>query len=371
MKKLCFFTSARSEYGLIKWLMKDVDGSSDFELQLVVTGAHLLKEQGYTIDNIRQDGFEISAVVDSGLNTGSPADIAASMGRMAERIAPILSELSPDYIVVLGDRYELLPICNTAYVMRIPIIHISGGDVTKGAIDDGIRNAVTMISEYHFPGTKESADNIIRMRGSEENVWSVGEPGLDSFNRESLMTREDVAESLKLDTNSKWVLMTYHAETKKSNEYNIEAVRACCRALNDLSGFQTVITYANADLCGDKINEYVRSYALASSDRVIVIPSLGNRRYLSLMKNVEFVIGNSSSGIIEAPFLGKHVINVGDRQKGRHLCSNIVQSKTDYASIRKAIEYVMKNDVDTSDTDYWGDGHTSSRILKVLKQALK
>lgn len=165
MKKICFVTAARSEYGLLKWLMKDVEASESFQLQIIVTGGHLSKEQGHTIDQIIEDGFNIDDIVDSQLDTSATARIAESMGRMALGFAKAFEVLKPDYVLVLGDRYELLPICNTAFVMCIPIIHLSGGDVTEGAIDDGVRNAVTMLAEYHFPGTQSSAKNIMRMRG--------------------------------------------------------------------------------------------------------------------------------------------------------------------------------------------------------------
>ena len=173
MKKICFVTAARSEYGLLKWIMKDVSASDKFKFQLIVTGSHLSQEQGHTIDHIFDDGFVVDEIVDEAIDTSSLEMVADTMGRIAQGFAKALAKLTPDYIVVLGDRYELLPICNTAFVMRIPIIHLSGGDVTEGAIDDGIRNAVTMLADFHFPGTEESAQNIIRMRGSSDNVWNV------------------------------------------------------------------------------------------------------------------------------------------------------------------------------------------------------
>ena len=169
-KKICFVTAARSEYGLLKWIMKDVLTSDKFHFQLIVTGSHLLKEQGHTIDYILDDGFVIDEIVDETIDNSSSEMVADTMGRIAQGFAKAFAKLRPDYVVVLGDRYELLPICNTAFVMRIPIIHLSGGDVTEGAIDDGIRNAVTMLSDYHFPGTEDAATNIIRMRGSDKNV---------------------------------------------------------------------------------------------------------------------------------------------------------------------------------------------------------
>ena len=372
MKKLCFVTAARSEYGLLKWLMKDIEATAEFELQLIVTGGHLSHEQGHTVDRIIEDGFRIDYIVDAGLDNSSVAQIAESMGRMAEGFAGAFDQLKPDYLLVLGDRYELLPICNTAFVMRIPIIHLSGGDVTEGAIDDGIRNAVTMLSEYHFPGTKASAENIIRMRGSDKNIWTVGEPGLDAFNRERLWSREQLAEDLNINIDKSWALMTYHSETKEGIEYNINNVKSCIDVLLEYPNLQTVITYANADLGGREINEYIERAAGENSDRLRVIPSLGHLRYLSFMKQADFVIGNSSSGIVEAPFMNIPVVNIGNRQRGRYQCGNIIQCDPNNKAIKAAVKgaFQIKKEAH-NDLDYWGDGHTSERIVNILKEEIR
>lgn len=370
MKKICFVTAARSEYGPLKWLMNDVLNCDKFYFQLIVTGGHLSCEQGHTVDQIIEDGFRIAYKVDTQLDTTSMARIAESMGRMAEGFAKAFEQLSPDYLVVLGDRYELLPICNTAFVMRIPIIHLSGGDVTEGAIDNGVRNAVTMLADYHFPGTVESAQNIIRMRGDDKNIWAVGEPGLDAFNREDMLSRRDLAENLGLDSDKKWVLFTYHAETLESLEYNLGNAKKCLDAILKNDCIQVVATYSNADFGGKQINEYLEERAQSESD-LIVIPSLGHHRYLSFMKQVKFVIGNSSSGIVEAPFLHIPVINVGDRQKGRYQCSNIIQCVPKEKEIEDAVKRVLIGDIQLGDDfNYWGDGHTSERIVKVLREEL-
>lgn len=368
MKKICFVTAARSEYGLLKWLMHDISADPDFQLQLIITGGHLLKEQGHTIDAIIADGFKIDATVDVNLDTTSTETIAASMGRMAEKFAPVFATLKPDLLFVLGDRYELLPICNTAFVMRIPIAHLSGGDITEGAIDDGVRNTVTMLADYHFPGPMDSAKNIERMRGDSKNIWAVGEPGLDAFNRMKLMSRNQLAENLKLDVNKKWCLMTYHSETREGLEYNLSAVQSCFNALSSFDDLQVVMTYANADFGGDKINEKLEKYAKDNSDKFKVVPSLGQLRYLSFMKQVSLVIGNSSSGIVEAPSLGVPVINIGERQKGRYQCKNIIQCRNDSDSISTAVLSCFEKKLDSSDCNYWGDGHTSEKILTILKE---
>lgn len=370
-KKICFVTATRAEYGLLKWLMIEVQKSIFFELQLIVTGAHFLIEQGHTVDQIIEDGLQIDMSVDVQLDISSPETIALSMGRMAQEFAPALGKLKPDYLVVLGDRYELLPICNTAFVMRIPIIHLSGGDITEGAIDDGIRNAVTMLAEYHFPGTKESAKNIIRMRGSDRNIWVVGEPGLDSFYREKLLSREEIAAGLGMDAARDWVLLTYHAETKESLEYNLAAVRNCIQVLKEMPDYQVIATYSNADFGGKYINEYLEKESKNWKGGIVVVPSLGNKRYLSVMKQVRFVMGNSSSGIVEAPFLKISVVNIGNRQKGRHLCSNVIQTDMEYESLKKAVEKAIGKETNTSDANYWGEGDTSKRIIQILEKVIK
>ncbi|MBP3742488.1 MAG: UDP-N-acetylglucosamine 2-epimerase (hydrolyzing) [Treponema sp.] len=370
MKKICIVTAARSEYGCLKWLIKDIDADPAYQLQLIVTGGHLLYEQGHTIDIIKTDGFKIDAIVDANIDLSSTNTIAASMGRMGELFANTLSQLNPDLLIILGDRYELLPICSTAFIMRIPIAHISGGDITEGAIDDGVRNAVTMMADYHFPGTSASAKNIERMRGSNKNIWVVGEPGLDAFNRIELMSRVQLANNLGLDMNMRWCLMTYHPETRQNLEYNLTVVRNCIDVLSEYKDLQVVMTFANADFGGDKINSFLEEVSKNNAKQFKVVPSLGQLRYLSFMKQVVLVIGNSSSGIIEAPSLGIPVINIGERQKGRYLCQNIIQSMPDKNSIEKALNNSMNKNKNITDGKYWGDGYTTERIHKILSNEI-
>lgn len=370
MKKICIVTAARSEYGLLKWLMHDIDADPDFQLQLIVTGAHLLNEQGHTIDIIREDGFRINETVDAKIDTSSTETIAASMGRMAEKFSSTFSKLKPDLLILLGDRYELLPICSTAFIMRIPIAHISGGDITEGAIDDGVRNAVTMMADYHFPGTEASAKNIERMRASNKNIWPVGEPGLDAFNRLDLMPRELLADNLGLDIDKRWCLMTYHPETRESLEYNLSAVQNCIEVLSSYNGLQILATYANADFGGDKINERLETISKQNPTQFKVIPSLGQLRYISFMKQVALIIGNSSSGIVEAPYLGIPVVNIGERQKGRYQCKNIIQCTNDKALIQKAVETAFDSPMDSSDSSFWGKGEASKSIVKIMHESI-
>lgn len=368
-RKICFITSTRAEYGLLKWLMREVEQSERFILQLIVTGAHLIYEQGRTINAIKEDGFTIDEIVDVKLDASSQESIAESMGLLAQLISRSFAKLSPDFIVVLGDRYELLPIVNTAFVMRIPVLHLSGGDVTEGAIDDGIRNAITMLSDYHFTGTEASKNNIIRMRGDARNIWVIGEPGIDLFYREKLMDQSELAKELSLDEGMKWVLFTFHPETKETIDYNLSAVENCINSLMTIENIQVVATYANVDYGGKEINEYLENRKLNENGKLKVIPSLGNRRYLSMMKQACCVVGNSSSGIIEAPALGVPVVNVGNRQKGRHLCNNVIQTDIKYELVREAVKRAMSTRITEPDT-FWGDGHASERFIRIIEKEL-
>ncbi|MEG1634916.1 MAG: UDP-N-acetylglucosamine 2-epimerase [Rikenellaceae bacterium] len=358
-KKICIVTAARSEYGLLSRIATLIkEAQEDFNLQLVVTGAHLLEEQGFTYKDIEKDGLPISEFVDMQLKTDSNINIVMSMGRCLIGFAEVLEKLKPDLMVVLGDRYELLAICSAALIMNIPIAHISGGDVTEGAIDDQVRNAVTMMATLHFPGNEQSAQNIARMRGSDKNVFNVGELGLDNFRTMTLISRENLAKNLKIDINKRWVLMTYHPETKLSLECNLEIVKNIISALNKIDNIEVVITKSNADFGGKQINSFLEQ-----------ITELNPIKYkLSFMSQVSLVIGNSSSGIIEAPYCMVPVINIGDRQKGRYLCQNVIQTDTDLRSISNAIYNSFNSSVQNiADSGYYGNGYATEKIVNQIK----
>lgn len=370
MKNVCIITGARSEYGLLRWLIDDLSLNPRINLQLIVTGAHLLEEQGFTYREIEKDGYHIDAFVDMQLDVSSQLGIAKSMGYCGIGCAEAFDKLNPDLLVVLGDRYELLPICSTALVMGIPIAHISGGDITEGAIDDAVRNAVTMMADIHFPGNADSAANIARMRGSGKDVFNVGEPGLDNFTRLSLMTRQDLAENLDIKTSKKWVLMTYHPETKITLEENIEVVRNIIAELDSIEDIEVVITKANADFGGKQINDYLQGVADKNPDKYKIFASLGQLRYVSFMKQASLVVGNSSSGIFEAPFCGVPVINIGNRQKGRYLCSNIINTNSSFKDIFESKS--QNNNITNSlnDCAYYGDGSAATRMAKHIDDYL-
>ena len=363
--KICIVTAARSEYGLLKWVIDSVYHDKELELQLVVTGAHLSEEHGMTYRFIEEDGYPIAAKVDMQLSSDDKKSIVRSMGKCSEGFADIFTQLQPDVVMVLGDRYELLPIVSATLVMGIPVAHLSGGDVTEGAIDNEVRNAVSMMSAIHFPGVESSAENLRRMLGDDASIYVTGEPGLESFLRYDLMDRVDLAKSLQLDVNTKWCLVTLHPETKLGLEANIGMVKNLFEVMSHTYEVQFVISKANADFGGKQINDFWDEVVKQDESKYRLFTSLGQRRYLSFMRQATGVIGNSSSGIVEAPFLGIPVVNIGDRQKGRHLCRNVIQCNRDIASIEDAFSK-MQTQPKTVDT-FYGDGHTSAFVIEKLK----
>lgn len=373
MKKVCIVTAARSEYGLLRWVIDEVHKSSDLELQLVVTGGHLSEEQGYTYRAIEADGYPIVAKVNIHLDSSTQVAICKTMAICQEKLVDILNQLNPDVLVVLGDRYELLPICSTALMLNIPIAHIAGGDITEGALDNSVRNAVTMMSTYHFPGTKESGDRVSRMLGTTNNVFVTGETNIDNFNRIPLWSRAEIATSLGIDPSKRWVLCTYHSETVLSLKENLERVKALVNLFcEDLKDYEIVITKSNADFGGTIINE---CFAKAAKENAHIhqYSSLGQARYITILYQIEFMIGNSSSGIFESPFVGVPCINLGDRQKGRIYSSNIQTIEGNYEAMKAAVDHLgTKQFVEGLKyiENPYGDGHSSERIVAILKREL-
>lgn len=372
-KKVCIVTAARSEYGLLRWVIDEVHQSSELELQLIVTGGHLSEEQGYTCKSIEADGYPIAAKLDIKIDSSNRLSICKSMALCQELLSETLCQAKPDVLVVLGDRYELLPICSTALMMNIPIAHIAGGDITEGALDNSVRNAITMMSTYHFPGTEESGKRVKRMIDSEQNVFVVGETNLDNFNKLERWSKQQLAESLNLNAQKKWVICTYHSETLLTIEENLERVQALCKFfIEDLKEYEVVITKSNADFGGSRINQYFETVAQGQSN-IHIFSSIGQLRYISMLYNVEFMIGNSSSGIFESPVVPVPCVTLGERQKGRLYTPNILQVEGNYDSILIAYQTIQspqfKKLLNNIENPY-GDGHASERIVSILKDKL-
>lgn len=369
--KICIVTAARSEYGLLRWLIDEVHNDENLHLQLLVTGSHLSEMYGNTVSEIENDGYPIAMRVDMRLDAENTTQIAKSMGNCAIGMAQAFEELQPDIIVILGDRYELLPICNSALIMNIPIAHISGGDVTEGAIDDQIRNAVSMMSTLHFPGVEDSAKNLRRMLG-DKNIYVAGEPGLENFVRLDLMNREKLATSLEINAAKKWVLITQHSETTVGIEQNLQMAKNIIESLKVLDNYEFIITKSNADSGGNEINNYFEKVCEADS-RFKLFASLGQLRYLSFMKEADFLVGNSSSGIVEAPYLAIPVINIGERQTGRYMANNVIGASGFGNSVQDAILTIQNEEWRSNlrPDYYYGDGKSAEKIKNQIKEFLQ
>lgn len=369
-KKICVVTASRSEYGLLRWLMEEIKNDAQLELQIIVTGSHLSPEFGLTYQEIEKDGFFIDEKVEMLLSANTKVAIAKSMGLCSISISKAFEKLKPDLVVVLGDRYELLSVCSTAVVMNIPIAHISGGDITEGAIDDMIRHAITKMACLHFPGTEESARRIIQMGEEPRRVFNVGEPCLDNFKRLQRLSRKELSYDLGFNEEKKWILMTYHPETMLSIEDNLKIVNNLIAVLTEFDNFQILITYPNADYGSKEIIEILIKTCINNPEIFKMVKNLGQQKYISFMQQAYCIIGNSSSGIVESPFLRIPCINIGKRQKGRVMSGNIITIEGDIGSLRAA--FLKLNDNDFKENlkkfdNIYGDEDTAIRIKNILK----
>jgi UDP-hydrolysing UDP-N-acetyl-D-glucosamine 2-epimerase len=291
------------------------------------------------------------------------------MARCLDGIARALERLKPDLIVVTGDRYELLPICSAALVLKIPIAHISGGDVTLGALDNQVRHAVTKMAHLHFPGTPASARRIVRMGENPRTVFMVGEPGLESFRRTPRVGRRALARRLDLDPTARWILFTYHPETLVSLEVNLRRVRESLRLLRGGSGLQVILLDPNADFASRQITAELRRAVGVEPSRFRFLHNLQPADYINVMRHCYAMVGNSSAGILEAPSAQLAVIDIGERQKGRLRAANVVHADGSRESLRAAWHRIGRPAFRrrlTKLVNPFGDGHTGARIARVL-----
>ncbi|KAA8597891.1 UDP-N-acetylglucosamine 2-epimerase (hydrolyzing) [Vibrio cyclitrophicus] len=368
-KKVAVFTGTRAEYGLLFWLLKDIQSDPELTLQLLVSGMHLSPEFGDTYKQIEKDGFQIDEKIEILLSSDSPVGTAKSMGLGVLGFADALSRLAPDVLVILGDRFEALAAAQTAMILRIPIIHLHGGEITEGAYDDAIRHAITKLSYLHGTSTDEYRNRVIQLGESPERVKNVGAIGLDHLNRGSFMTISELSESLNFDLTGPYFVVTYHPVTL-GDESPEDSFQALLDALDEYPNHQIILTYPNADDGGRRIIPMLEAYAAKQPSRVLAIPSLGQIRYLSSVKHAAAVIGNSSSGIIEVPAFDVPTVNIGSRQKGRLAAKSVLNCEPSLASITEAISDAVKRnyklDGETIINPY-GQGDTSAQVIEMLK----
>lgn len=369
MKKIAVFTGTRAEYGLLYWLLKDIEADDSLELQLIVSGMHLSSEFNQTVRFIEKDGFAVDEKIEMLLSSDSAVGIAKSMGLGTIGYADALARLRPDVLVILGDRFEALAIAQTALVMKVPILHIHGGEKTEGAYDDAIRHAITKFSYFHATTTDVHRNRVIQLGEDPERVWNVGAIGLDHIARSEMMTRDALGSSLSFDLDDDFFVVTYHPVTL-AEEQPKEAFGALLEALDNFPKHKVILTYPNADDGGRQIMEMLKAYGADNRARVLTIASLGQQRYLSAVTHCRAVIGNSSSGVIEVPSFYKPTVNIGMRQKGREAAQSVIHCEPDkqsiIAAIDKAISPRFQTLVATVENPY-GKGNASGQIVDILK----
>jgi len=369
MLNVTVFTGTRAEYGLLYWLLKDIQADTDLTLQLLVSGTHLSPEFGNTYTQIEKDGFKIDEKVEMLLSSDTPVGVAKSMGVAMLGFTDALNRLSPDALVVLGDRFEALAVVQTAMILRIPVVHLHGGEITEGAYDDAIRHAITKLSYLHCTSTPEYRQRVIQLGEAPERVVNVGAIGLDHLSRSKMMPVDALAESLEFPLSKPFLLVTYHPVTLADEEPEA-SFNALLNSLDEFPDHQIILTYPNADDGGRRIIPLLEAYATQNANRVLAIPSLGQLRYLSAVKHATAVVGNSSSGIIEVPSFGVPTVDIGARQKGRLAAKSVINCPADQASISEAISCALegryKKPGEKVENPY-GQGNASSQIIALLK----
>ncbi len=372
MKRIGIMTGTRAEYGLLKPLMQEINKDNDMELYLIVSGMHLSPEFGMTYQEIEEDGFEINAKVEMLLSSDSPAGISKSIGLGVIGFADEFQRADLDMLILLGDRYEALSAAISAMVMRIPIAHLHGGELTEGAIDEGIRHSITKMSYLHFTSTEQYRNRVIQLGENPERVFYVGALGVENIKKINLMTKEELERSIHFEIDENTVIVTYHPVTLENNTVE-EQFLNLLEVLDRNPKIRMIFTKANADTNGRIVNELIDKYAAQNSERACAFMSLGQKRYLSALKYCRIVIGNSSSGIIEAPSFGKPIINIGDRQKGRICADSVINCGYTQQEIQQAMETALTEEFENKARNCrnpYEKENTAANIISVIKDYL-
>lgn len=371
--KLCVVTGTRAEYGLLKSVILKAINSDEIELLLYVTGSHLSPEFGFTYKEIENDDIPIDRKIEMLLSTDTTTGIIKSMGVEMIGLADALTEDKPDMMLLLGDRYEILVAAITAMVCGIPIAHIHGGELTEGAIDDAIRHSITKMSYLHFPATEEYRRRIIQLGENPERVYNVGALGVENIKNMKLLPKEEIEKEIGFTFTKKTAVVTFHPETLE----NIPAkdqINTLLRALDQFQDVNVIFTKANADADGRVINKIIEEYVDKNYERCKCFASLGHLRYLSVLKYCDVVIGNSSSGIIEAPTFCVPTVNLGNRQKGRTRAQSVIDSKIEINAIVKSVQFALSNEFKRSiakQVNPYEGRDTSEVIIQKIHEFIK
>lgn len=340
-RKVCVVTGSRAEFGLLKWLLRDIDTSPTMALQLVVTGAHLSPEFGLTYREIEADGFRIDRRIETLLASDTAVGATKSLGLGVTAFADAFADLTPDLLIVLGDRYELLAPVSAALLARIPVAHVHGGEVTEGAIDDAVRHAITKLSHLHFVATDAYRERVIQLGETPERVRVVGGLGVDAISRIKLLDKVALSQAIGFDFGERNLLVTFHPETLSSLSPQAQ-VGALLQALDGFPEARLIITYPNADVGGQSIAALFEAYA-GKRPGAKVYRSLGQLNYLSCLQFVDGVVGNSSSGLLEVPSFHVGTVNIGHRQLGRPRAESVIDCGVDEAQIAAALNTLFSD----------------------------
>ena len=369
-RKICVVTGTRAEYGLLYWIIKRISQDEDLELQLVVTGMHLSPEFGLTFKEIEKDGFKISKKIEILLSSDTSVGIGKSMGLAMISFSEVYEDLNPDIVVLLGDRFEIFAAASAAMISRLPIAHCHGGEATEGLIDEAIRHSITKMSQLHFTSTEDYRKRVIQLGENPKYVFNVGALGIESINKFNLLSMQDFEESIgfKLDAAIN-LLVTFHPVTLDNSSAG-EQFSQLLAAVTDIPDCKIIFTKANSDADGRIINSMIDDYVSFHPENAIAFTSLGQLRYLSALKYVNIVVGNSSSGLIEVPSFKKATINIGDRQNGRVKAKSVIDCmplKDDILlAISRAMSVSFANKLRTIKNPY-GEKDSSIEIVEKLK----
>ena len=367
-RKICIITGTRAEYGLLRWVMQGIKDDPELILQIIVTGMHLSPEFGLTYRVIEQDGFCIDRNVEMLTSSDTSVGIAKSMGLGMIGFADALSELKPDLLVVLGDRFEIFSAVSVALVARIPVAHLHGGELTEGTFDDAIRHSITKMSHLHFVAVEEYRQRVIQLGEQPDRVFMVGGLGIDNIKNLKLLNREELEASLDFKLGTKNILVTFHPVTLEKATASVQMAELLA-ALEELQGTQLLFTMPNADTGGRDLIKMVHEFVVKQPN-AHSFTSLGQMRYLSCISQVDGVIGNSSSGLAEVPSFNKGTINIGDRQRGRLQTASVINCEPTRRSIAAALEQLYSPDFQKSVsrvTNPYGEGGASEKVVETIK----
>ena len=368
-RKICVVTGTRAEYGLLYWLMKTIENDPKLQLQIIATGMHLSPEFGLTFREIEKDEFRINKKVEMLLSADTPSAITKSTGLGLIGFAEAFAELKPDMMVILGDRFEILAASIAANFARIPIGHISGGETTAGAFDEAIRHSITKMAWWHFVAADEYEKRVIQLGEHPERIFNVGGLGVDAIKKTKLLSKKELEKITGIQFAEKNLLVTYHPVTmeKKTSQKHFQSL---LKVLHDLKNIYLIFTMPNADTDGRIIKQMIDEFVLSHRKRSISFTSMGNLNYLSTLQFIDGIVGNSSSGIAEAPTFKIGTINIGDRQKGRLKVKSVIDCEPTKESIKSAVDMLYSEDFQKMllmVVNLFGEGEATERIMDVLK----